>query len=102
MSIETVMAEHVGKGGPGLAYGGWGEGELPAGAAGNARRDTIFRIASMSKPITAVAALLLVEDGVLSLDEPVDELVPELADRQVMRDPQGSIDDTIPATRSIT
>ena len=48
------------------------------------RRDSIFRIASMSKPITAVAALMLVEDGMLRLDEPVDEFLPELADRRVL------------------
>ena len=44
-------------------------------------RDTIFRISSMSKPITAVAALMLVEECVLRLDDPVDDLLPELADR---------------------
>src|SRR5215213_3069587 len=45
-------------------------------------RDTIFRIASITKPITAVAAMILVEEGVLRLDDPVDEVLPELADRQ--------------------
>jgi CubicO group peptidase (beta-lactamase class C family) len=45
------------------------------------RRDTIFRIASMTKPVTAVAAMILVEECKLRLDDPVDRLVPELADR---------------------
>jgi hypothetical protein len=49
------------------------------------RRDTIFRIASMTKPITAVAAMILIEEAKLRLDEPVDRWLPELADRKVMR-----------------
>ena len=65
-------------------------------------RDSIFRIASMSKPITAVAALMLVEDCVLRLDDPVDELLPELADRKVLKRPDGPLDDTVPADRPIT
>jgi CubicO group peptidase (beta-lactamase class C family) len=65
-------------------------------------RRSIFRIASMSKPITAAAAMILVEEGRLSLDEPVDRLLPELADRQVLKDPSGPIDDTVPARRAIT
>ncbi|MCF2525726.1 serine hydrolase domain-containing protein [Yinghuangia soli] len=48
-------------------------------------RDTIFRIASMSKPVTAVVALMLVEEAVLRLDDPVDAFLPELADRRVLR-----------------
>ncbi len=47
-------------------------------------RDTIFRIASLSKPVFAVAAMMLVEESRLRLDEPVDRLIPELADRQVL------------------
>lgn len=65
-------------------------------------RDTIVRIASMTKPIAAVAAMTLVEDGVLDLDSPVDKLLPELADRRVLRDPTGSLDDTVPAERAVT
>jgi CubicO group peptidase (beta-lactamase class C family) len=66
------------------------------------RADTIFRIASVTKPITAVAAMTLVEDCVLGLDDPVDELLPELADRQVLRRIDGPLDDTVPANRPIT
>ena len=65
-------------------------------------RDSIFRIASMSKPITAVAAMILVEEGRLRLDEPVDRLLPELSGRQVLKDISGPLDDTVPAHRPIT
>jgi CubicO group peptidase (beta-lactamase class C family) len=65
-------------------------------------RDTIFRIASMTKPITAAAAMILVEECKLRLDDPVDELLPELADRRVLKRLDGPLDDTEPAKRSIT
>ncbi len=65
-------------------------------------RDAIFRIASISKPIVAVAAMMLVDDGTIALDEPVDAWLPEMAARRVMRTPDGSIDDTVPAKRAIT
>src|SRR5215470_6967056 len=66
------------------------------------RRDTIFRIASMTKPIIAAATMLLVEGGVVALDEPVDRLLPELAGRRVLRRVDGPLDDTVPAARPIT
>jgi len=66
------------------------------------RRDTIFRISSLTKPIAAAAAMALVEDGRLHLDEPVDRLLPELADRRVLKRFDGPLDDTVPAKRSIT
>lgn len=66
------------------------------------QRDSIFRIASMSKPVTAAAAMLLIADGKLKLDEPVDRLLPELANRQVLRSLEGPVDDTVPARRPIT
>jgi CubicO group peptidase (beta-lactamase class C family) len=66
------------------------------------RRDTIFRIASMTKPIVAAAAMMLAEDGALALDEPVDRLLPELAGRRVLRRIDGPVDDTVPAERPIT
>jgi CubicO group peptidase (beta-lactamase class C family) len=66
------------------------------------QRDTIFRIASVTKPITAAAVMMLVEECVLRLDDPVDELLPELADRQVLRSIDAELDDTVPANRSIT
>lgn len=66
------------------------------------RADTLFRIASMTKPITSVAALMLVEEGKIALDDPIDRWVPELADRRVLRDAKGPVDDTVPAERPIT
>lgn len=66
------------------------------------RRDTIFRIASMTKPITAVATMILVEESKLHLDEPVDKLLPELANRKVLKRIDGPLDDTVPARRPIT
>jgi CubicO group peptidase (beta-lactamase class C family) len=65
-------------------------------------RDTQFRISSMTKPLTAAAILSLVDDGLLDLDGPIDELLPELADRRVLRRPDGPLDDTVPAVRAIT
>jgi CubicO group peptidase (beta-lactamase class C family) len=66
------------------------------------RRDTIFRITSMTKPITAVAAMVLVEECKLRLDDPVDRLLPELANRKVLKRIDGPVEDTVPAKRSIS
>jgi len=66
------------------------------------RRDTIFRISSMTKPITAAATMILVEECKLWLDEPVDRWLPELADRKVLKRLDGPLDDTVPAQRPIT
>jgi CubicO group peptidase (beta-lactamase class C family) len=66
------------------------------------RRDTLFRIASITKPMTAATVLSLVEDGTLSLDESVERLLPELADRRVLRRPNGPLAETVPAERAIT
>jgi CubicO group peptidase (beta-lactamase class C family) len=66
------------------------------------RRDAIFRIASTTKPITAAAAMILVEECKLGLDEPVDRLLPELGQRRVLKRLDGPLDDTVPANRPIT
>lgn len=76
-------------------------GVMAIGAA-PMQRDTLFRITSMTKPMTAAAVLSLVDDGLLKLDEPVDRWLPELADRRVLRRPDGPLDDTVPAQRPIT
>src|SRR5437868_6209355 len=60
------------------------------------RRDTIFRIASMSKPITSVATLQLVEQGKLELDAPIDRWLPELANRRVLNRPDGASSSSLP------
>jgi hypothetical protein len=66
------------------------------------RRDAIFRIASMTRPVVAVAALILVEECRLRLDEPLDRWLPELTDRRVLRRIDGPLDDSVPAVRPIT
>jgi CubicO group peptidase (beta-lactamase class C family) len=66
------------------------------------RRDTLFRISSTTKPMTAATVLSLIDDGSLDLDAPVDELLPELARRRVLRSPNGPLEDTEPAHRPIT
>jgi predicted dithiol-disulfide oxidoreductase (DUF899 family) len=66
------------------------------------RRDTLFRIASMTKPITAAAAMILVEEGRIALDDTVDRWLPELANRRVLRSMGAALDDTEPARRPIT
>jgi CubicO group peptidase (beta-lactamase class C family) len=69
---------------------------------GPMRRDTLFRIASITKPMTAAVVLSLVDAGVLALDDAVERWLPELADRQVLRHPGAALDDTVPAHRPIT
>ncbi len=76
-------------------------GQLSAGGP-PVVRDSLFRIASMTKPVTGAATMALVEQGLIGLDEPVDRLLPELADRRVLRDIAGPLDDTVPASRAIT
>ncbi|MGC0315081.1 serine hydrolase domain-containing protein [Kitasatospora acidiphila] len=108
--LHDTLAGHVERGGvPGLvalvAHGdqvhveALGKRSLRGGPVG---RDTIFRVASMTKPITAAATLILLEECRLRLDDPVDELLPELAHRRVLRRPDGPLDDTVPAERPIT
>ncbi|MFF4623064.1 serine hydrolase domain-containing protein [Nonomuraea jabiensis] len=109
--MRWVLAGHVESGAvPGLvALVGRGDethvealGTLHAGGTEPMRRDTLFRMASLSKPITAAAVMILVEECRLRLDDPVDEWLPELADRQVLRSIDAPLDDTVPAARPIT
>ena len=65
-------------------------------------RDTIFRIASMTKPITSVAALMLVDEGRIALTDPIARYAPEFSDMRVLRSPNGPLDETDPAERPIT
>jgi CubicO group peptidase (beta-lactamase class C family) len=105
------MAAHVERGAvPGLVWLLARGGDVQAGVAGTLdvdsgvalSRDSIFRISSMTKPVTAVAALILLQECRLRLDDPVEDLLPELADRQVLAKPGGPLDDTVPALRPIT
>ena len=108
--LRAVAEQHVGNGDvPGLvALVASGDevfaepfGTLSIGG-GPVQRDSLFRIASMTKPVTGAATMALIEEGLIGLDEPVDRLVPELSDRRVLRDMSGSLDDTVPAERAIT
>lgn len=66
------------------------------------KRDTIFRIASITKPVTAVAALVLMEECKFRLDDSIEPWLPELANRRVLRSIASQLDDTVPAARAIT
>ncbi len=66
------------------------------------RRDTIFRIASMTKPVTVAAAMALVEQGKLALSDPVTRWLPEFTNMRVLADPAGPLDTCVPARRPIT
>lgn len=65
-------------------------------------RDSVFRIASVSKPVTAAAVMTLLDDGRLALDDPVAKWLPELASPVVVRTPNSPVDDVVPAARAIT
>jgi CubicO group peptidase (beta-lactamase class C family) len=100
--MHEVMAGYVERGDvPGIVTLVSRRDEVHVDVMG-AKRDTIFRIASMSKPVTAVAAMILVEECKLRLDDPVDRLLPELANCRVLKRLNGPLDDTVPAARPIT
>jgi CubicO group peptidase (beta-lactamase class C family) len=71
-------------------------------AAAPMTRDTLFRIASMTKPVTSIAVLMLLEEGKLRLEDPITKWLPEFVDMQVLKDATGPIDDTYQAPREIT
>ncbi len=77
-------------------------GAQDRGTAAPMRRDTIFRIASMTTPVAAAAAMILVEEAKLRLDEPIERFIPELASRRVLRTMDSPLDDTVQANRPIT
>jgi CubicO group peptidase (beta-lactamase class C family) len=101
--VRDVLARQVELGtAPGavalLARGG----ETHVEAVGDYGRDTIFRVSSMTKPVTAAAAMILVEECMLRLDDPVDALLPELAGRRVLMRADGPLEYTVPARRAVT
>jgi CubicO group peptidase (beta-lactamase class C family) len=111
--VRTVLSEWLARQVEAGAFPGavalLGRGEVEVCAAGVAAvdgdpmpDDAIMRIQSMTKPVTAVAALRLVEAGRLDLDSSVEEWLPELADRRVLVDPAAALDQTVPAARAIT
>ncbi len=71
-------------------------GDLPM------ERDTIFHLASMTKPVTSLAALILLDEGKLALDDPITRWAPEFSDMRVLASPDGALNETRPAPRPIT
>lgn len=65
-------------------------------------RDTLFPISSMTKPLTTLTALRLIDQGVLSLDQSIDGPLPEISNRRVLVSPDGPLEETVPADRAIT
>jgi CubicO group peptidase (beta-lactamase class C family) len=108
--MHEVMAGYVEAGDmPGLVTLVSRHGEIFVDAIGSIafdgppmQPDTIFRITSMTKPVTALAAMILVEECKLRLDDPVDRWLPELADRKVLRAIDAPLNDTVPAKRAIS
>ncbi|GAA3549547.1 serine hydrolase [Microlunatus spumicola] len=108
-ALADLLARHVGAGTVPGAVGLLGGVEPEVVAVGEAalggpplRDDAIVRIQSMTKAVTAVAALRLVEAGLLGLDVSVEEWLPELAGRPVLTSPGAPLDDTVPVVRPIT
>ena len=108
-ALRNLLQRHVDAGTVPGAVALLGSENAPVVAAGVAavgggpmRDDAIMRIQSMTKPITAVAALRLIEAGRLGLDKSVEEWLPELANRRVLSNPTAALDDTVPARRAIT
>jgi CubicO group peptidase (beta-lactamase class C family) len=109
--IRNVLTQYVDSGKiPGLVALISRNGETHVEAIGtmrhdggaSMRRDTIFRMASISKPVTMAAMMVLLDECRLHLDDPVDTWLPELANRQVLKRPDGPLDETVPARRPIT
>jgi CubicO group peptidase (beta-lactamase class C family) len=111
LRLRTIMTGYVERGEvPGILTLVSRRGEVHVDAVGNksldgpeqVTRDTIFRLASMSKPITAAAAMVLAEEGKLRLDDAVEKWLPELANRKVLKRIDAPLDETVPAHRPIT
>jgi len=109
--LREVLTRHVESGKiPGLvALVGRGEethveaiGTMRHDGGSPMRRDTIFRMASTTKPVAVAATMVLLDECRLRLDDPIDQWLPELADRRVLRRADGPLDDTVPARRPIT
>jgi len=110
-ALEAALTGHVERGRlPGLVALVASGGDVHVSALGHKAfgdeepigRDAIFRIASMTKPIAGVAAMLLIQDGAMALGDPVARWLPELAEPRVLRTLESSLDDTVPAQRPVT
>ncbi|TCN39859.1 CubicO group peptidase (beta-lactamase class C family) [Kribbella orskensis] len=108
--LLAAVGEQLGPGtAPGAVLAVSDNGQVLLEAVGNASlegqpmtTDAVFRISSMTKPLVAVLTLMLVDEGVLTLNDPVDRWLPELADRRVLRRLDGPVNETVPAERAIT
>lgn len=107
--LDSTVTHHVRDRTPGAVWAVATDERTHVGVAGHLdaqgrpmRRDSIVRIASMTKPLTAMAALMLVDEGRIELDDPVDPWLPELADRQVLVPGATALDQTVPAERPIS
>lgn len=103
-ALSGILEDHVARGtAPGIiGVLGAPDGSVEIVTAGDLPADAIVRIQSMTKPIITVAALRLVQDGRLGLDDAVERWLPELADRRVLRSPDAPLDDVVPAATPIT
>ena len=110
-NLHDILQTYVGNGSVPGAVGLMARGDrVEVAAAGSAdvggtspmARDSIFRVASITKPITAAAVMMLVEDGRIALEDPVRQWLPELASPAVVRTPASPVDDVVPAVRPIT
>ncbi len=97
--LEEAVADGVVPGAAALVARG---DEVEVASAGDLGPDAIVRIASITKPITAAAVMLLVEDGRMALDDPIARWLPELTSPRVVRTPESPVDDVVPAARPIT
>lgn len=79
-----------------------GGGKLGLGSSVEVDENSLYRIYSMSKPITGMAIMILIDEGKLGLDMPLHEIMPAFRDMQVLVDPEGPLDNTVPAERPIT
>jgi CubicO group peptidase (beta-lactamase class C family) len=111
MSLRETLQRHVDEGAlPGAVAVVDRAGDREVVAVGSAdvagsrpmTADSLFRIASITKPITAAAVLTLVDDGTLAFGDPIARWLPELADPKVVRTPSSPVDDVVPARRPIT
>jgi CubicO group peptidase (beta-lactamase class C family) len=102
-TLTDLLAAAVAEGAvPGAAALVARGGDVEIAAAGDVRPDSIFRVASITKPITAAAVMLLVEQGLMRLDDPIGRWLPELASPNVVRTPASPLDDVVPSARAIT
>jgi CubicO group peptidase (beta-lactamase class C family) len=79
-----------------------GGGTLSLAKPTRVDENSLFRIYSMSKPITGMATMILIDEGKLGLDQPLHEILPKFRDMQVLINPEGALEETVAAERPIT